>query len=181
MKINFILLSTLVLFAFSCKNNTKTEDISKKIRKVEAYYHRVNGVIDATVGYTGGNTENPTYDDVCNGNTGHAEAVRIEFDPDIVTYQDLLKHFFRIHDPTSQDRQGNDTGSQYRSAIFYYSEQQRKEAEKEIERLNNTRTYKKSIVTGISPAIEFYPAEEYHQRYQEKNPHGYCHIDLNLA
>jgi methionine-S-sulfoxide reductase len=126
------------------------------------------------VGYTGGHTENPTYDQVCTHTTGHAEAVLIEFDPQKVSYKMLLKQFFRMHDPTQLNRQGPDIGDSYRSAIFYFDQEQRKEA---IQLRNRTQEeIDKPIVTQIEPAGPFYEAEEYHQKFTEKTGIGMCHI-----
>ena len=148
---------------------------------VQEYFSRVKGVIKSEAGYTGGTTKNPTYEQVCTDRTGHAEAVRVMFDPKVVSYNKLLQHFWDLHDPTSLNRQGNDIGSQYRSAIFYTNQKQAKEAKESLERLEKSRQYSKKIVTEILPAKEFYPAEEYHQDYLKKHPGGYCHIDLNKA
>lgn len=147
----------------------------------EAYFRQIRGVLSVTTGYTGGRTTHPTYEDVCSGGTGHAEAVRITFNPEKVSYRDLLRHFFRMHDPTTPDRQGNDRGTQYRSAIFFLSESQRNEAQAVIDGLKTDGTYANPIVTELAPASTFYPAEEYHQAYLEKNPGGYCHVNLALA
>lgn len=146
---------------------------------VEAYFKKLKGVLNTSVGYTGGNAENPTYRQVCTGMTMHAEAVEIEYDPNVISYEKLLKHFWKIHDPTSLDRQGNDWGTQYRSAIFYHSEEQKQIAEKMIDELNKSGKYKNKIVTNVVKAGIFYPAEEYHQDYLDKNPGGYCHINLD--
>jgi len=147
----------------------------------EAYFREIRGVLSVSAGYTGGRTSNPTYEDVCSGNTGHAEAVRIAFNPGKITYRDLLRHFFRMHDPTTRDRQGNDRGTQYRSCIFFMSESQRRDAETLIQELTRSGKYTAPIVTELVQASGFYPAEEYHQAYLEKNPGGYCHVDLSLA
>ncbi|MFP4189293.1 MAG: peptide-methionine (S)-S-oxide reductase MsrA [Halobacteriales archaeon] len=148
---------------------------------IEAPFKRVEGVDSVTSGYIGGDTENPTYEEVCSGTTGHAEAVRVVYDPDVVTYRELLEVFFALHDPTTRDRQGPDIGSQYRSAVFYHDEEQREEVEAYIEELEGD-VYD-GIVTEVSPAEEFYEAEEYHQDYYEKNPNQpYCcaHIPPKL-
>jgi peptide-methionine (S)-S-oxide reductase len=141
---------------------------------VEADFRKVPGVNSVTVGYTGGTMENPGYEDVCTGRTGHAESVEIIYDPAKVSYNGLLEVFWNIHDPTTPDRQGPDTGSQYRSAIFYHSEAQRAVAEDSKEKLGRSGRFKGAIVTEISPATRFYPAEEYHQRYFEKQGGGSC-------
>ena len=135
---------------------------------VEEAFRKVKGVTNVTVGYTGGYTENPTYENVCTGTTGHVEAVRITFDPEQISYRELLDVFWSIHDPTSYAKQGPDTGSQYRSMIFYNKLVQQKEAEQSKEELADSGTYNKEIVTEIVPLSAFYKAEEYHQRYFEK-------------
>ncbi|MDD5005490.1 MAG: bifunctional methionine sulfoxide reductase B/A protein [Candidatus Omnitrophica bacterium] len=127
------------------------------------------GVISTRVGYTGGHTKNPTYKDVCSDETGHAEAVEVEYDPSIISYQKLLDIFWSIHDPTTPNRQGPDIGSQYRSAIFYHNLEQEKSAKESLARLEKSKKYKKKITTEIAEAKEFYPAEDYHQQYFEKN------------
>jgi peptide methionine sulfoxide reductase msrA/msrB len=147
----------------------------------EEYFRRLPGVLSTEVGYTGGTTADPTYKQVSSGATGHAESLRIEFDPKKISYRDLLRHFFRMHDPTQVDRQGADIGTQYRSAVFYGDEAQRREAEALIAELNASGTYGKPIATRVAAASGFYPAEDYHQDYLRKNPGGYCHVDLNLA
>jgi peptide methionine sulfoxide reductase msrA/msrB len=142
---------------------------------VEAKFREVKGVVDVTVGYTGGRTEKPTYEQVCTDKTGHAEAVRVEYDPTVVTYDQLLDAFWQLHDPTTLNRQGPDAGTQYRSVIFYHSEDQRKAAVASKERLAKSGKYGgKQIVTEIVPAPEFTRAEEYHQRYFEKQGRGGC-------
>lgn len=143
---------------------------------VQAYFDQVPGVVRTTVGYTGGHLANPTYEQVCSHTTGHAEATKIEFDPSIVSYQILLKHFFRMHDPTQVNRQGPDVGDNYRSAIFYLTDKQKEQAEKLRKDLESKKVYKKSIATEITRASEFYEAEEYHQKYFEKTGMGGCHI-----
>lgn len=147
----------------------------------EAYFRKVSGVLDVTVGYTGGTLARPSYDDVCTGTTGHAEAVRIVFDPERVSYRDLVRHFFRMHDPTELDRQGNDIGTQYRSAIFYLADAQRDEAMKVMGELADAHRFRAPIETRLVPFGKFYPGEEYHQRYLDKNPGGYCHVNLSVA
>lgn len=143
---------------------------------VEARFREIPGVVNATVGYTGGRTENPTYKDVCTDKTGHAEAVQVEFDPSQVTYEQLLDAFWAIHDPTTPNRQGPDVGTQYRSAIFYHNPEQLKAAQASKARLEKSDKFKGSkIVTEIVPAGDFYRAEEYHQRYLEKMGFKGCH------
>ena len=144
---------------------------------MEELLRQVPGVIETEVGYTGGSTARPSYEDVHTGTTGHAEAVRIVYDPSVLSYRDLLiKWFFRMHDPTTKNRQGNDVGTQYRSAIFVASEEQRRTAEAVIEELNKSGKLSGPIVTTIEQAGPFTPAEGYHQDYLQKNPGGYtCH------
>lgn len=172
----------LYLFAGKNSGNTQTAIFAAGcFWGVEEYFSRVKGVINSESGYTGGTTKNPTYEEVCADKTGHAEAVRITFDSKVVSYERLLQHFWELHDPTSLNKQGNDIGSQYRSALFYTNPEQEKAAKKSLENLQKSGKYSKKIVTEIVPAKEFYPAEEYHQDYLKKNPHGYCHIDLKKA
>jgi len=142
---------------------------------VEAAFRALKGVVSTRVGYTGGGMENPAYPDVCTGTTGHAEAVEVTYDPSQLSYGQLLTEFFRIHDPTTSDRQGPDIGSQYRSAIFYHDEAQRAAAEAAIMRLEKDGHLRRPVVTQVVPAREFYEAEEYHQRYFEKNKGARCH------
>ncbi len=144
---------------------------------MEALIRQLPGVSQTTVGYTGGTLKGPVYEDVKTGLTGHAESIEILFDPEKLSYADLLRFFFRIHDPTTLNRQGNDRGSQYRSAIFYTDESQKKIAEKIREEVHLSGIWNLPIVTEITPALPFYPAEEYHQDYLQKNPGGYtCHF-----
>lgn len=135
---------------------------------VELDFSKMPGVFKTTVGYTGGTTKNPTYKDVCTDRTGHAEAVLIEFDPSQVAYEKLVEAFFELHDPTQVNRQGPDHGTQYRTAIFYHSPEQMKVAEEVKERLSKNGKFKKPIATQIVPAVEFWPAEDYHQQYFAK-------------
>jgi len=143
---------------------------------VEALFQKVKGVVETTVGYTGGSTIDPTYRQVCTGITGHAEAVQILFDAKIVSYEELLSLFWRMHDPTTSNRQGPDVGTQYRSAIFYHSEEQRKAAERSREDFDRSNVYINKATTQIIPASTFYIAEEYHQDYFEKQGGGSCHV-----
>jgi peptide methionine sulfoxide reductase msrA/msrB len=144
---------------------------------MEEILRDIPGVIDTEVGYTGGATSGVTYQDVRTGRTGHAESIRVVFDPDRLSYEDLLGTFFRMHDPTTLNRQGNDVGTQYRSAIFYRDEAQRRTAEAVKARVDASGKWKRPVVTEIVPAGEFWPAEDYHQDYLEKNPGGYtCHF-----
>ena len=143
---------------------------------MEDLIREIPGVLETEVGYTGGTFDNPTYSDMRTGTTGHAESVQIVFDPGTVSYDEILSFFFRMHDPTTKNRQGNDIGSQYRSAIFYHSEAQRETAERVKREVDASGKWKKPIVTEIVPATSFWKAEEYHQDYLEKNPNGYtCH------
>jgi len=144
---------------------------------VEAIFLRVDGVKDVVSGYCGGFSENPDYKSVCSGSTGHAEVCRISFNPEITTFKDLLKVFFETHDPTTLNRQGADIGTQYRSAIFYVSEEQKKISEKFIESLEERKVFSNPIVTTIQPLNDFYKAEGYHQNYYELNKNEpYCQI-----
>jgi methionine-S-sulfoxide reductase len=146
---------------------------------MEELLRKIPGVIKTEVGYTGGSSEQPTYSQVSTGKTGHAEAVQITFDPKKITYSDILGWFFKIHDPTTENRQGNDIGTQYRSVIFVHSEAQRKVAN-DVKNAFATK-WTKPIVTQVVDAQNFYPAEEYHQDYLQKNPNGYtCHYIRNL-
>ena len=140
---------------------------------VEALFEKLDGVIEATSGYTGGHTVNPTYRDVCYRDTGHAEAVEVVYDPEKVSYEELCVYFWRLHEPTTLNRQGPDRGSQYRSAIFYLNEEQKSVAEKV--KPEAQKRWKQPIVTEIVPASTFYPAEDYHQDYFRKNGGHGCH------
>jgi len=143
---------------------------------VEEAFRNINGVKETTVGYMGGTLENPTYEDVCTNTTGHAEVVEIQYDPEQISYEELLNKFWEIHDPTQVNRQGVDVGSQYRSAIFYHKEEQKQIAEKSKSKLNDSGKFSKPIATEITEAETFYRAEEYHQKYLLKNKRGSCHI-----
>ena len=142
---------------------------------VQAAFSGLPGVVDTKVGYTGGTKPNPTYEEVCSGMTGHAEAVRIKYDPKKIKYEDLLKVFWEIHDPTQVNRQGPDIGYQYRSVIFYHTPQQKTAAQKAIQALNESKRFKKPIATQIEAAKTFWEAEEYHQKYLEKRGLAGCH------
>jgi peptide-methionine (S)-S-oxide reductase len=143
---------------------------------LEAVYDRLRGVESVESGYMGGQRPNPTYEAVCNGDTGHAEVVRVTFDPKALSYRDLLEVFFVIHDPTTLNRQGNDVGSQYRSAIFYHTPEQKAEAQKIIGELAREKAFADPIVTEVVSAGQFYIAERYHQDYFQNNPNQpYCH------
>ncbi len=142
---------------------------------LEAVYDQMNGVVSVESGYIGGRTERPSYEAVCSGSTGHAEAVRITFDPQIVSYRDLLEVFFVIHDPTTLNRQGHDVGTQYRSAVFYHDSEQKRVADDVIASLTKEQVYANPIVTEVVPAGLWYEAEAYHQEYFARNPfQGYC-------
>jgi len=141
---------------------------------VQFYFDQVPGVKETLVGYTGGHTEKPTYEDVCSHTTGHAEAVKITFDTSEVTYETLLKQFFKMHDPTQLNRQGPDVGDSYRTAIFYTSDKQKELAEKVKE--ESSDKFDKPVVTEITEASEFWPAEDYHQKFAERTGRGMCHI-----
>ncbi|WP_197231048.1 peptide-methionine (S)-S-oxide reductase MsrA [Novipirellula artificiosorum] len=143
----------------------------------EAVYERIDGVGDVVSGYIGGQVVNPNYTQVCTGRTGHAEAVEVHFDPSKRTFEEILEIFFKTHDPTTLNRQGPDTGTQYRSGIFYHNQEQKQIAEKYIEKLNQSGEFNRPIVTKLEPATVFYPAEEYHQDYYRRNPNaGYCQM-----
>ncbi len=143
---------------------------------VESAFREVKGVKQTAVGYSGGYTKNPTYKDVCTGNTGHAEVVEVEFDPSVVSYDELLNVFWQAHDPTQVNRQGPDYGTQYRSAIFFLTPEQEAAAKASKEKLQKSGQFKKPIATEITPASEFYRAEEYHQQYLEKRGMAHCRI-----
>jgi peptide methionine sulfoxide reductase msrA/msrB len=144
---------------------------------MEEIIRKIPGVVKTTVGYSGGVTPDPTYQDVCTGATGHAESVQVVFDPARLSYEALLDYFFRMHDPTTPNQQHNDIGTQYRSAIFYTSEEQKQAAERVKARWDKSGKFKRPITTEITAATTFYPAEEYHQKYLVKNPGGYtCHV-----
>jgi len=143
---------------------------------VEAAFRRVHGVLSTAVGYMGGTLKNPTYKDVCTDETGHAEVVQVEYDPSKVSYDDLLKLFWEIHDPTTLNRQGPDVGTQYRSVIFFHTSEQEAVARAYKEKLQPSGVYNRPIVTEIAPASEFYRAEEYHQQYFDKRGLTHCTI-----
>jgi len=144
---------------------------------VEAKFRDQTGVVDAEVGYCGGHKLDPTYHEICTDTTGHAEAVKVIFDPDKVSFEDLLELFFKLHDPTTLNRQGPDTGSQYRSAIYFHDEAQKQAAETCINNMNKTNSFSNPVVTRIEQAGIFYRAEEYHQRYFDKmGRNGSCYV-----
>ncbi len=143
----------------------------------EAFFERLKGVRKVVSGYSGGQKDNPTYEEVCSGNTGHAEVVQVTYDPEIISFEELLEVFWKTHDPTTLNRQGNDVGTQYRSVIFYPNEKQKELAMSYKEKLNQAGIWDKPIVTEISKFEKFYPAEDYHQEYYENNPYKpYCSV-----
>lgn len=142
---------------------------------LEAVYDQVKGVVSVESGYMGGKNPDPTYEQVCSGRTGHAEVVQLTFDPTVISFRELLEIFFVVHDPTTLNRQGNDTGTQYRSAVFSHTPEQKKTAEEVIAGFTNEKVYTNPLVTEVTPATEFYVAEDYHQEYFVRNPsQGYC-------
>lgn len=142
---------------------------------IEAVYKRIDGIVGVTSGYAGGETKNPTYEEVCTGRTGHAEVVRVEYDPDVIAVDEVLRRFFASHDPTTLNRQGNDVGTQYRSIVLYETDEQREAAERVREDVD--RELSGRVVTTVEPLEAFYPAEDYHQDYFDKNPNaGYCRL-----
>ena len=144
----------------------------------EAIFEQMNGVVKVTSGYMGGTKDNPTYEEVCSGATGHAECVQVTYEPSKVSYDELLEVFFQVHDPTSLNRQGADVGTQYRSAIFYHTPEQKEKAEYYKKEVDKSGAYQKPIVTEVTAASKFYPAEDYHQEYYQnnKNTNPYCSI-----
>jgi peptide-methionine (S)-S-oxide reductase len=147
---------------------------------LEAVFLRLKGVQRVESGYAGGHVENPTYRAVCTGSTGHAEVVQVDFDPSKITFSELLEVFFAIHDPTTLNRQGADVGTQYRSAIFYHDDVQKQEAERMIADLNAQNIWDNPIVTEVAPLTKFYPAEDYHREYYDRNPEqGYCQVVIS--
>ena len=135
---------------------------------VELNFSKIEGVVETLVGYIAGNTSNPTYEEVCSGRSGHAEAIEISYDPEVVSYEQLLDNLWKIHNPTTLNQQGPDVGTQYRSAIFYLNEEQKLAAEKSKAEINNSKKFNKPVVTEVCLASEFWPAEEYHQQYLKK-------------
>jgi peptide-methionine (S)-S-oxide reductase len=145
----------------------------------EAVFDELRGVHSVVSGYAGGKTKKPTYEQVCSASTGHAEVIKIEFDPAQISFRDLMTVFFATHDPTTLNRQGNDVGTQYRSVILYANDQQKQEAAGFIKELNEAKTFRSPIVTTIEPLAEFYPAEDYHQKYYANNPYQpYCQYTI---
>lgn len=146
----------------------------------EAIFKDLKGVSKVTSGYSGGQVRNPTYDQVCSGTTGHAEALQVEFDPGVISFKQLCEVFFATHDPTTLNRQGNDVGPQYRSAIFYHDDEQKKVAGQVMQAVDADQVYDRPIVTEVKPFKEFYPAESYHQDYYANNPEqGYCQMVIS--
>lgn len=146
----------------------------------EAVFDELRGVISVMPGYAGGSLKNPTYEQVCGGQTGHAEAIRIEFDPSVIAYRDLLKVFFATHDPTTLNRQENDVGTQYRSIVLYASKEQKKEAERFIRELDDSPAFGQPVVTEVKPLGEFYEAEDYHRQYYANNSYQpYCQFTIS--
>lgn len=144
---------------------------------LEAVYDELEGVLDVVSGYAGGHVPNPDYKSVCTGTTGHAEVIQVTFDLEVISFREILEVFFTIHDPTTLNRQGADVGTQYRSAIFYHSREQKEIAEQLIDELQAEGIWSDSIVTEVAPLDEFYPAEDYHQEYFKRNPfQGYCRV-----
>ena len=194
---NKLLFATLLLSGFvaGCSAKTQTNNLSASMINVnekldtatfatgcfwctEAIFEELKGVIKVTSGYSNGHVPNPTYKEVCTGETGHAECVQIQYEPDKITYDELLEVFFQVHDPTTLNRQGADVGTQYRSAIFYNNEEQRQKAEYYKAELNKSGAFKSPIVTEIAAAATFYPAEDYHQEYyiNNRNSNPYCAV-----
>jgi peptide-methionine (S)-S-oxide reductase len=174
-------------FAWNANANTKVEPMSadSNLEKAtfgsgcfwctEAVFKELRGVKSVVSGYSGGQTADPTYEQVCGGRTGHAEVVQVSYDPAEVSFNELLEVFFRTHDPTTMNRQGNDVGTQYRSVIFYHDDAQRQSAESAIAQLNESGAFPSPLVTQVTPFVTFYPAETYHQDYFAQNPEqGYC-------
>lgn len=176
MKKILVLLTVFFTLALQAETKPKTDTATFAAGcfwGVEEFFRQIPGVIKTEVGYTGGKTSNPKYDQMHDGSTGHAESVEIVFDPNVVSYQSLLDKFFKVHDPTTLNRQGNDQGTQYRSAIFYNSEKQKEEAMAFKAKVDKSGAWKKPVVTEIAQAQKFWPAEDYHQKYLVKNPGGY--------
>lgn len=194
-KLKIAFTTLLIIISFIGCNEGKSE-VKKEMKKImndknpnletatfgsgcfwctEAIFERVNGVISVVSGYSGGEVENPTYTEVCNGTTGHAECTQITFDSSIVSYDELLEIFWKTHDPTTLDKQGNDVGTQYRSVIFYHNNEQLQKAEYYKSKLTEEKIWDKPIVTEITKFEKFYPAEDYHQEYYDNNRNqGYC-------
>ncbi|MEP7143750.1 MAG: peptide-methionine (S)-S-oxide reductase MsrA [Ferruginibacter sp.] len=192
MKLFYLTVSTLMtIFCHAQKNNTdKLQNMTDNVNYVkmdtatfgtgcfwctEAIFQEVEGVSKVTSGYSGGKVENPTYKQVCTGTTGHAECLNIVYDPSKITFDELLEIFWQVHDPTSLNRQGNDIGTQYRSAVFYHNATQKAKVEKYKAELNKSGAWDNPIVTTLEPFVKFFPAEDYHQNYYNDNKsEGYC-------
>ncbi len=193
LKITYIILFITIIFIGCNESNSKEKPEMKNIMNdknpnlevatfgsgcfwcSEAIFERVKGVESVISGYSGGTVKNPTYDEVCTGKTGYAEVVQITFDPKVVSYDELLEIFWKTHDPTTLNRQGNDVGTQYRSVIFYHNDEQKHKAEYYKNKLTEEKIWDKPIVTEITRFEKFYPAEDYHQEYYDNNPNqGYC-------
>ncbi len=171
----FILISLIITTNIMAKELEKVTLGGGCFWCTEAVYLELKGVVEVKPGYSGGNIKNPTYEQVCTETTGHAEVIQITFDPKIVTFTKIMEVFFMTHNPTTLNRQGNDVGTQYRSAIFYHSEKQKETAEKIIQLFNEEKVYDKPIVTEITEFDKFYPAEDYHVNYFARNKtQGYC-------
>ncbi len=174
-----VILLILVLFTMTIKaqNIEKVTLGAGCFWCVEAVFQQLKGVAYVQSGYSGGNTENPTYKEVCTGQTGHAEVIQITYDPQIISFEDILEVFWSVHDPTTLNRQGADVGTQYRSAIFYHNEKQKELAEAYIKQLNELKTFEKPIVTEVTKFEVFYPAENYHDDYYNRNgDQPYCRM-----
>ncbi|MCX6152501.1 MAG: peptide-methionine (S)-S-oxide reductase MsrA [Ignavibacteriales bacterium] len=193
LSIKIIPILFLIISGLGCKGNNSLGETKKKVNMetnaqldtatfgsgcfwcTEAIFQRLKGVKSVASGYSGGTKENPTYDQVCSGKTGHAEVCQITYDPKVISFDELLQVFWKTHDPTTLNRQGADAGTQYRSVIFYHNDQQKKLAEHFKIELNKSGAWKDPVITEISPFIKFYRAEDYHQNYFNQNPHqGYC-------
>jgi peptide-methionine (S)-S-oxide reductase len=189
MQMRFFILVALLLVQIACYSNQNKINMQEITNNntdsaifgagcfwcVEAVFQRLNGVLKVESGYAGGHVKNPTYREVCSGLTGHAEVVKITFDPTIVSFETLLQVFWQTHDPTTLNQQGADVGTQYRSVIFYLNPQQKEIAEKYKQELNEAKVFNKNIVTEITPYTNFYPAEDYHQNYYNQNANQpYC-------
>jgi len=156
-------------------DNLETATLAAGCFCVEAVFDDLKGVEDVVSGYSGGQTENPTYREVCDGNTGHAEVIQVKFDPEEISFKEVLQVFFSVHDPTTLNRQGHDVGTQYRSAIFYHSDEQKRVAEETIKEVTDEGVYDDPIVTEVTPFDKFYVGEDYHQEYFANNPNQpYC-------
>jgi peptide-methionine (S)-S-oxide reductase len=173
----FVLLLSIINGEETMKKSKKATFGAGCFWCVEAVFQRLDGVKDVVPGYCGGDKVNPTYKEVCTGRTGHAEVAQITFDPATISFFELLNMFWQSHDPTTRDRQGNDVGTQYRSAVFYHNEEQRSAAEESKENLDNSKTFSNQIVTEITALDQFWPAEDYHNNYYDNNPNQpYCRI-----